>query len=50
MLDDNTNTDDDLHAYNAFVAAQNKISKEEYDHFKSRYAATNWFGNVKIPF
>jgi hypothetical protein len=28
-------------AYNAFVESQNNISKEEYEHFKARYAANN---------
>jgi hypothetical protein len=37
-------------AYAAFVAAQSETLKEEYKHFKRKYAATNCFGNAKIPF
>jgi hypothetical protein len=37
-------------AYNTFVEGQNNTSKEEYERFKARYAASNRFGNVKIPF
>ncbi len=37
-------------AYNAFVEGQNETSKEEYERFKTRYAATNQFGKVKTPF
>jgi hypothetical protein len=37
-------------AYAAFVAAQSETSKEEYECFKRKYAATNCFGNAKIPF
>jgi hypothetical protein len=37
-------------AYNTFVEGQNETSKEEYERFKTRYAATNRFGKVKTPF
>jgi hypothetical protein len=37
-------------AYAAFVAAQSETSKEEYECFKCKYAATNCFGNAKISF
>jgi hypothetical protein len=37
-------------AYAAFIAAQSETSKEEYECFKRKYAATNCFGNAKIPF
>jgi hypothetical protein len=36
-------------AYAAFLASQTQSSKEEYEHFKSNYAAKNRFGLVKIP-
>ncbi len=36
--------------YAAFVAAQSETSKEEYERFKRKYAATNCFSNAKIPF
>jgi hypothetical protein len=50
VLDATTKEDPDQQAYAAFVTAQNATSKEEYEHFKRRYAASNCFGNVKIPF
>jgi hypothetical protein len=34
----------------AFAAKKAKTSKEEYERFKSRYYATNHFGNANIPF
>jgi hypothetical protein len=37
-------------AYAAFVTAQSETSKERYECFKRKYAATNRFGNAKIPF
>jgi hypothetical protein len=36
-------------AYAAFLASQTQTSKEEYERFKSNYAAKNRFGQVKIP-
>jgi hypothetical protein len=37
-------------AYAAFIAAESETLKEEYKCFKHKYAATNCFGNAKIPF
>jgi hypothetical protein len=37
-------------AHLAFVAAQSETLKEEYEHFKHKYAAINCFGTTKIPF
>jgi hypothetical protein len=36
-------------AFAAFLASQTQTSKEEYERFKSNYAAKNRFGQVKIP-
>ncbi len=36
-------------AYAAFLASQTQTSKEEYERFRSNYAAKNCFGQVKIP-
>jgi hypothetical protein len=36
--------------YAAFAAKQAETSKEEYERYKSRYNATNHFGNANIPF
>jgi hypothetical protein len=47
---DQSKEDPDQQAYTAFVTAQNATSKEEYEHFKSRYAASTCFGNMKICF
>jgi hypothetical protein len=47
---DQPKEDPDQQAYAAFVTAQNATLKKEYEHFKSRYAASTCFGNVKIPF
>jgi hypothetical protein len=49
QLGANTNRSEDK-AYAAFVAAQSETSKEEYERFKRKYAATNCCGNAKIPF
>jgi hypothetical protein len=35
--------------YAAFLASQTQTSKEDYEHFKSNYAAKNRFDQVKIP-
>jgi hypothetical protein len=43
------NKDAYFNAYAAFLASQTQTSKEEYEHFKSDYAAKNRFGQVKIP-
>jgi hypothetical protein len=37
-------------AYVAFVANQTQTSKEEYEHFKSKYAAKSCFGQINVPF
>jgi hypothetical protein len=42
----NKDTYSDMHA--AFLASQTQTSKEEYECFKSNYAAKNHFGQVKI--
>jgi hypothetical protein len=49
QLGANANQSEDK-AYAAFVAAQSETWKEEYECFKRKYAATNCFGNAKIPF
>jgi hypothetical protein len=49
QLGSNANRSED-ESYAAFVAAQSETSKEEYKCFKRKYAATNCFGNAKIPF
>ncbi len=49
QLGDNANRSEDK-AYAAFVAAQSETLKQEYERFKRKYAATNCFGNAKIPF
>ncbi len=49
QLGANANRSEDK-AYAAFVAAQSETLKEEYECFKCKYAATNHFGNTKIPF
>jgi hypothetical protein len=36
--------------YAVFIAAQSETLKEDYKRFKRKYAATNCFGNAKIPF
>ncbi len=36
--------------YAAFAAKQAETLKEEYERYKSRYNATNHFGNANIPF
>ena len=41
---------DEEERFNAFVEGQHETSKEEYERFKTRYAATNQFGKVKTPF
>ena len=44
------NKDTYSNAYAAFLASQTQTStKEEYERFKSDYAAKNCFGQVKIP-
>ncbi len=43
------NEDAYSNTYAAFLASQTQTSKEEYEHFKSDYAAKNRFGQVKIP-
>jgi hypothetical protein len=43
------NKDAHSNVYAAFLASQNQTSKEEYERFKSNYAAKNHFGQVKIP-
>ncbi len=49
QLGADTNRSEDK-AYAAFFAAQSATSKEEYKRFKRKNAATNCFGNAKIPF
>jgi hypothetical protein len=49
QLGANANRSEDK-AYAAFVAAQSETLKEKHERFKSKYAATNCFGNTKIPF
>jgi hypothetical protein len=49
QLGANANRSEDK-AYAAFIADQSETLKEEYKRFKRKYAATNCFGNAKIPF
>jgi hypothetical protein len=43
-------TNTNAKVYAAFVANQRQTFKEEHKHFKSKCAAKNCFGQVKIPF
>jgi hypothetical protein len=40
---------DEEERFNTFVEGQHETSKEEYERFKTSYAATNQFGKVKTP-